>query len=108
MLARERSNKSVVTRFQDSVAAAGGQPHNLGSFPVTTSQESKREGRPTPALQLQLGTAMKNGVDFSKSFWQSVTAAVHLAKNAGLKSRKLITSMYGGNAQALLQIAQSA
>ena len=83
MLAREGSNESIVSRFQDSVAAAGGQPHNLGSFPVTTSQESKREGRPMRALQLQLGTATKNGVDFSESFWRSVTAAAHLAKNAG-------------------------
>ncbi len=68
MLARESSNESVVSWFQDSVAAAGGQLHNLGSFPVTTSQELKREGRPMPALQLQLGIATKNGVDFSESF----------------------------------------
>ncbi len=50
------------------MAAAGGQPHNLGSFPVTTSQELEREGRYMPALQLQLGTATKNGVDVSESF----------------------------------------
>jgi hypothetical protein len=67
VLARERSNDSVVSRFQDSVAAAG-QPHNLGSFPVITSQESRKEGRHMPALQLQLGTATRNGVDFSESF----------------------------------------
>ncbi len=65
---REQSNESVVSRFQDSVAAAG-QPHNLlGSFPVTTSQESRKEGRHMPALQLQLGTATRNGVDFSELF----------------------------------------
>ncbi len=64
--------------------AAAGQPHNLGSFPVTTSQELRKEGRHMPALQLQLGTATRNGVNFSESFWQSVTAAAHLAKNAGL------------------------
>ncbi len=50
------------------MVAAGGQPHNLGSFPVTTLQELKREGRHMPALQLQLGTATKNGVDFSELF----------------------------------------
>ncbi len=97
MLARELSNESVVSWFQDSVAAAG-QPHNLGSFPVKTSQELRKEGRYLPALQLQLGTATRNGVDFSGSFWRSVTAAVHLAKNAGLGSRKLVPSAYGGNA----------
>ena len=84
MLAREGSNESIVSQFQDSVAAAGGQPHNLGSFPVTTSQESKREGRPMPALQLQLGTATKNGVEsISSSIGQSKTAAAHIARVRG-------------------------
>ncbi len=41
-VAREGSNKSVVSWLQDSVAAAGGQLHNLGSFPITPSQEYKR------------------------------------------------------------------
>jgi hypothetical protein len=50
------------------VAAAGGLPHNLGSFPVTTSQELEREGRHMSALQLQLGTATKNGVNVSELF----------------------------------------
>ncbi len=68
MLAREGSNESVVSWFKDSVAAADGQPHNLGSFPVTTSHELEREGRHMSALQLQLGPATKNGVDFSESF----------------------------------------
>jgi hypothetical protein len=49
------------------MAAAGGQPHNLGSFPVTTSQELVKEGRHMSALQLQLGLATKNGVDFEAS-----------------------------------------
>jgi hypothetical protein len=34
------------------VAAAGGQPHNLGSFPVTTLQELVKEGRHMSSLQL--------------------------------------------------------
>ncbi len=60
------------------------QFHNLGSFPVTTSQESKREGRPMPALQLQLGTATKNGVEsISSSFWRSKIAAAHVARVRG-------------------------
>ncbi len=67
VLAREGSNESVVSRLLDSVAAAGGQPHNLGSFPVTTSQELEREGRHILALQLQLGTATKNRVDYEAS-----------------------------------------
>ncbi len=62
------------------MAAAGGQLHNLGSFPITTSQEFVKEGRHVSALQLQLGTAMKNRVDKSESFGRSVTAAVHLAR----------------------------
>jgi hypothetical protein len=49
------------------MAAAGGQPHNLGSFPVTTLQELVKEGRHMSALQLQLGLATKNGVDFEAS-----------------------------------------
>jgi hypothetical protein len=36
------------------MAAADGQPHNLGSFPVTTLQELVKEGRHMSALQLQL------------------------------------------------------
>ena len=98
MLAREGSSKSVVSRFKDSVAAAGGQLHNLGSFPVTTLHELQREGRHMSDLQLQLGPATKNGVNFSQLFWQSVTAAAHLAKNAGLRSRKLVPSTYEENA----------
>ncbi len=54
------------------------QFHNLGSFPVTTSQESKREGRLMPALQLQLGTVTKNGVEcISSSIRRSKIAAAH-------------------------------
>ena len=80
MLAREGSNESVVSRFWDSVAAAGGQFHNLGSFPVTTPQEFMREGRHVSALQLQLhiGRGMAERV-----VGRSMTAAAHLAKNAG-------------------------
>ncbi len=56
------------------------QFHNLGSFPVTTSQELKREGRPMPALQLQLGTVTKNGVEsISSSIRRLKIAAVHVA-----------------------------
>ncbi len=65
------------------MAAAGGQLHNLGSFPVTTSQEFVKEGRHVSALHLQLRTAMKNGVDQSWSFGQSVTAAAHFARVQG-------------------------
>jgi hypothetical protein len=56
------------------------QFHNLGSFPVTTLQESKRESRPMPALQLQLGTATKNGVErISSSTRRSKIAAAYIA-----------------------------
>ncbi len=49
------------------MAAAGGQPHNLGSFPITSLQELVKEGRHMSALQLQLGLATKNGVDYEVS-----------------------------------------
>ena len=47
----------------------------------------------------ELRITLKNGVDFlSELFGRSVTATAHLAKNAGLGSRKLVPSTYGGNA----------
>ena len=56
------------------------QFHNLGSFPVTTSQELEREGRHMSALQLQLVTATKNGVEsISSSIRRSKIAAAHVA-----------------------------
>ncbi len=77
-LAREGSNEPVVSWLWDSMAAAGGQLHNLGSFPVTTSQELVKEGRHMSALHLQLGT-VKYGVDGISSVRRSMTAAAHLA-----------------------------
>ncbi len=56
------------------------QFHNLGSFPITTLQELKGKGRPMPALQLQLGTVTKNGVEsISLSIRRSKIPAAHVA-----------------------------
>ncbi len=49
------------------MAAAGGQLHNLGSYPVASLQELVKEGRHMSAIHPQLGTAMKNGVMVSLS-----------------------------------------
>ncbi len=79
------------------MAAAGGQLHNLGSFPVTASQELVKEGRHMSALHLQLGTAVKNGVDGCLSLDEQCLQQRTLLKGAG-QSRKLVPSTYGGNA----------
>ena len=79
VLDREGSNEFLVSG-KAPWQLLFGQFHNLGSFPVTTSQESKREDRPMPALQLQLGTVTKNGVEsISSSFRRSKIAAAHVA-----------------------------
>ncbi len=79
VLDREGSNKFLVSG-KAPWQLLFGQFHNLGSFPITTLQELEREGRHMLALQLQLGTAMKNGVkSISSSIRRSKIAAAHVA-----------------------------
>jgi hypothetical protein len=81
----QRRFQRVPSIWEGSVAAAFlGQFHNLGSFPVTTLQELGKEGRHMSALQHQLGTATKNGVEsINSSIGRSKTAAVHIARVRG-------------------------
>ncbi len=93
---REGSNKFLVSGKAPWQLLCW-QFHNLGSFPVTTSQESKREGRPMPALQLQLGTATKNGVEsISSSIRQSKIAAAHVAGVRGKEQGTRYLARMGG------------